>query len=316
MKIAAVTVVKNDGDVLEEFVRHTLKFVDRLVIVNNGSLDETQKILRALEAESLRLTVWDDHVVAPEPELLAILARKAFSETKADFLLLLDADEFIRTGSREVLEKALVALPENAHALIPWVTYVPSPKDDVLARGVLSRLRWRRRSEAMQFCKLVLHRSFVDRPNATLCFGNHEILDVPAPRVESLDGIELAHFPVRSLRQIQNKALLGWSMFMAMGFGEQNDIAFQWKRLYGNLLSTAEWTELDLFQYALHYLDNDGDAPELVFDPLPTVECLYPHTTPRLVETAVAYTRQLALAYAELRVENRQLRASIDAQAS
>lgn len=300
MKLVALTVVKIDGDIIEEFVRHTLKFADHMIVVDNASLDRTKEILRALKAEGLRLTVWDAEVIAATPGMTALLARKAFSETGADYLLLLDADEFIKADSRDALEQALAALPEGTHAAVPWVTYVPTRQDDAGQRRILLRLCWRRISEARPFSKLFLSRSFMDRPDATLIYGNHIIKDSEPSVVSTLDGLELAHFPVRSLRQIQNKALLGWSMFLAMGYTEKDDLAYQWNRLYKKLENNERWSDDDFFQCAWHYLDSETEKPEVIFDPLPSVPCLYSTEEPDLLQISLAYTRQLVLAYAKM----------------
>ena len=51
--------VKNEADVIESFVRHTLDFVDKLYIVNHQSSDDTPAVLQKLQAEGLSLSVED-----------------------------------------------------------------------------------------------------------------------------------------------------------------------------------------------------------------------------------------------------------------
>ena len=62
MKLVAAACVKNEVDIVEAFVRHTLTVVDHLVILDNGSHDGTCEILRALEKEGLALDVVEDSV--------------------------------------------------------------------------------------------------------------------------------------------------------------------------------------------------------------------------------------------------------------
>jgi predicted transcriptional regulator YdeE len=50
MRLVAITSVKNESDIVEAFVRHTLAASDYLVVLDNGSTDGTLDILRALDA--------------------------------------------------------------------------------------------------------------------------------------------------------------------------------------------------------------------------------------------------------------------------
>ena len=44
MKIASVTVVRNECDIIEEFVRYNLNFFDEMHIINHLSTDSTLNI--------------------------------------------------------------------------------------------------------------------------------------------------------------------------------------------------------------------------------------------------------------------------------
>jgi hypothetical protein len=302
VKLTALTLVKIDGDVIEEFVRHTLKFVDHLIVVDNASLDLTPVILTALVAEGLPVTIWHDEIVAENPNITTELARKAFAESSTDYLLILDADEFIKVSSRRELESALSALPAGAHASFAWTTYVPTKSDDPREPRTLARLQHRRVFESNPYTKLVISSSFRDQPHATIIYGNHDVEDPAGTAIVTpLSGVQLAHFPVRSLSQIQCKVLLGWSMFLAMGYDEEGALAYQWRRLYDRLRLNPVWSADDFWRYAWSYLDEgEQDMPEVVYDPLPHVICRYESEAPDVLRTAIKYTRQLAKAYARL----------------
>lgn len=297
MDLTAVTLVKIDGDIIEEFVRHTLRFVDRVIVADNASLDTTRDILTQLQNEGLPLAVWPLEMIAERTEIATELARRAFAETPSDYILMLDADEFLKAPSRLELEAALTALPAGASALASWTTYVPTPADDLAQPRVLERIRHRRRTEAVPYSKLILPRAFAERPELTVAAGNHFVEGGAMESVE-LDSIRIAHFPVRSIGQIQSKALLGWSQYLASGFDREGEIAYQWRQLYDRLMRDPHWSSDDLLGIAWHYLDDDTADPELILDPIPPVACRYPPSIPDLLTAAMAYTRQLAGAYA------------------
>jgi hypothetical protein len=60
-----------------------------------------------------------------QPDVMSREARRVLSTTDADFVFLLDADEFLKIPSRPRLEAALASLPPDVHAVQEWHTYVP-----------------------------------------------------------------------------------------------------------------------------------------------------------------------------------------------
>ena len=304
MRLVSLTRVKIDGDIIEEFVRYTARFVDHLYVVDNASLDGTRATLDALAAEGLPLTILRDEVVELDYErLMTMYARQIFAEQKPDFILVLDADEFVIADDRPAFESALRVIPEGAHASIPWMTYVPTVDDDVTESRVLVRMRHRLATEQRQYFKTIVSRSFANHPQWWITAGAHAIgtSDVK-PNTVDLAEIALAHFPVREIKQMQAKALLGWSTLLAKGYDEESGIAFQWRKLYYRLLADHCWTSDDLYRFALDYLveENCGCA-ELRCAPLLPVARRHTGPVPDLLDVALRFSRQLALAYAEAR---------------
>ena len=81
MPLYGVSMVRNEADVIEAFVRHNLRALDRLIVVDHGSSDGTREILHALSDEGLPLAVeHDDRDVRRQPETITRLARRAFAE--------------------------------------------------------------------------------------------------------------------------------------------------------------------------------------------------------------------------------------------
>ena len=127
MHIAVISMVRNEADIIESFVRHAASFADRIYIVNHNSTDETRKILDELVQEGLPLKVENFYGAAQaQSEVMTELMRRAFGELY-DFVLPLDADEFLLSDGeydmnwcREALFTACT--PDKIYQL-PWVTY-------------------------------------------------------------------------------------------------------------------------------------------------------------------------------------------------
>ena len=94
--IIAITMVKNEMDVIESFVRHTLGFADRWLVADHLSSDRTREILERLRAEGLPIEIETVHEAAQiQAEVMTRLMHRAAEEYGADVVVPLDADEFL-----------------------------------------------------------------------------------------------------------------------------------------------------------------------------------------------------------------------------
>jgi hypothetical protein len=285
--------------VIEEFVRHNLRFLDGLTVVDHASVDGTLAVLHALAAEGLPLTVVSDPApLRLQSETMTYWSHRLLAERAWDFLFLLDADEFLKAASREALIASLAAVPPGTHCMLPWSSYVPTAEDDAPARDVLRRIRFRRLHEFEPgICKAVLARAAARETEFWVAEGNHSIEGTGGATPHAIpNGVSLAHFPVRSVAQIQAKVLVGWSSYLALGYDE-NAYGWHQERLFRELESSAAWTERDLQRIATLYCDPERSQPaDLVLDPMPPVDgvryrgaaVVGPH------EFAARYVRQLA----------------------
>lgn len=51
MKIVSFTMVNNEAEIIESFVRYNYNFVDQMVIIDNGCTDNTIEIINRLKRE-------------------------------------------------------------------------------------------------------------------------------------------------------------------------------------------------------------------------------------------------------------------------
>lgn len=141
MRIAAVTTVRSECDIIESFVRHNAAFLDRLYILDHRSADATPEILRKLADEGLPLTLSrEDYAIFYQAPTMTRLIRRALEDHAWDFIVPLDSDEFLRIPDRSALEAALAGLDEASIGLSELVTYVPTENDDLNESDVLRRI--------------------------------------------------------------------------------------------------------------------------------------------------------------------------------
>ena len=97
MKVVVTSVVRNEADVIEVFVRHHAEIADEIVVIDHMSADATSEILRELAAEGLPLVVQThDGASYNQSNIVTAQVRSVAHERSADWIIPLDADEFTR----------------------------------------------------------------------------------------------------------------------------------------------------------------------------------------------------------------------------
>jgi glycosyltransferase involved in cell wall biosynthesis len=130
VKLVSITRVRNEIDIIEPFVRHHAQYIDTLIIVDDGSIDGTHEVLLALQAEGLPLEISRDPVVGYEQSFhMSRLLRWAIKDFAADWVVPLDADEFIEPPAGKSLADVLREHTPDLYS-IPWVNFAWSPASD------------------------------------------------------------------------------------------------------------------------------------------------------------------------------------------
>ena len=319
MRLHGLAMIRNEADIVESFVRHHLGLLDGLSVIVHLPTDGTPQILDALRNEGLPLELLMlNELGYNQGQRTTEAARSVFSRHRPDRLLLLDADEFVRVGSRAELEQALATIPEGSQGLIPWHTYIPAEEDDSEETEPVRRMRHRYPgvSSTDQYFKLVLGKAFAIEPSLVICHGNHALASPDsvkdrATRYHPLDGVLLAHYPVRSAEHILSKVLVGWLSHIVIGDTVGRDA--HWRELYERLrvsptLDAGSVTALAL-KYARHFNPAaQSETVQLIDDPLPTnFDIKYAHL--RLTEPlahVVGFAERLAAEYHTLQQRARQ----------
>lgn len=212
--------VKNEADIIESSVRHTLVFADAMLVMDHKSTDDTRKILERLKDEGLPLvtgTIEDEgHIQA---ETMTALMYRAINEYDADLIVALDADEFLLhdSGDGKTLRDMLRELPTDTVYYVEWINYALSNPEKDGDKFTLSR-PCKRNVTPNNLCKVIVGRQAAVENDLYLVQGNHfapsryekgEGFDFTAIRTDLAD-CHLAHFPWRSKEQRKSKSLCGW----------------------------------------------------------------------------------------------------------
>jgi len=192
-EIWAISMVKNEVDIIESSIRHCLKQgVEAILIADNGSTDGTKELLHKL-ATSLPLIVVDDPIVAYEQDAKMTVLAKGARRLGAKWIVPFDADEFwfgreCSLGELLRKEKSAVVYGELFNAFP-----ISHENLNVDAKMAMSD------SVAVKKVAFRAHRF------ASLCMGCNEVYR----GVPKTDGIYVLHLPWRSKDQLQRKMAQG-----------------------------------------------------------------------------------------------------------
>ncbi len=222
MRLVAVSRVLDEEELIEPLVRHHAALVDHHIVLDNGSSDGTLPLLGALFAEGHALTVLrNDAVLAAELEYNTALYETASASFGADWVLFLDADEFIDPRGVADLRAYLAALPREAAMLSVGLRDYVAPTHATAGEvNVMQRLI--RRLPAAPSCWKVFVRGGFGPGRVAVQAGNHAIaLDGCGQAVLPQDDVYLAHYPNRSPYHFAAKAINGRLQVLAGGSARQ-----------------------------------------------------------------------------------------------
>lgn len=218
-KIIGLAMVKNEQDIVEAFVRHNIRFLERLVVLENGSVDETRQILGKLTQEFGNLTVIEDQRFSyTQSERMTGLLQRFQAIFHADYVIPLDADEFLDATDRSSLCAELRDIPAGGCGLVPWCTFVLTPDSVSAASDDPPRsMVWRRRVELPAYSKAILGLMGSLPTGIVIEQGNHSARFLSGGVLPSvtLNRLRLLHYPVRSRDQLIAKSVVGWMAYLA-----------------------------------------------------------------------------------------------------
>ena len=244
MKFTVLSMVKNEADIIESFVRHNLQFADELFVLDNGSDDNTFLILQKLQEEGLPLHLSQDSTLGyQQQQLSARLLTSAQMQSDADVFMLLDADEFIcihpdaavygqMEKYREFFHTHLKQLKQQGVVALRWLNFLPIDK----GQSCDYINHFQEFSECTQ-PPLIHQKAIYSRDilkNAHTVAGNHFLIKKQTGEMIEqtfLQHIAIAHFPIRSKEQAIAKILTGAIALSSRSLGDGESFhVFQMRR--------------------------------------------------------------------------------------
>ena len=208
-KIAVVSMIKNEEDIVESFIRHASLFADKIYIKDHKSSDRTREIIKSLKSEGLPIDVstfeLDEFAMS---EVITQLASRAIDDG-FDIVIPLDSDEFpiLIGGNSEDLRKYLQNLDVTKYYQVYLWNYRFADQSEnqyALSRSlVYSKTKVGKVFVGREFW--IKHKPIVNQGNHGLTFSDKN----SNPPVVA-DYVFYAHLAERSSDQLISKHAIQW----------------------------------------------------------------------------------------------------------
>lgn len=278
MKLYGISMVRNEADIVRVNVLYHLSLgFDRLLILDDGSEDGTDRVLKELSRDPRVRWIRGEDEVFKQGEVFTALAREAYREG-ADWVVPVDADDFWRARRgrfKDVLSRTDAAAlhartvdyvqrreqkTSSPDALLHMTRRVAAPVGRDQARALL---------EAGKTSYVAMERVrrwiFRPSPETSLVRGAHAVEGVEGPRKKT-EEIFCMHAPLRSRAILEAKAISAArrgnkKAEAALGPGW---LYSRWRGMQQASGLEEEWAANS---YQDDHLDVYGEPQPLVFDP-------------------------------------------------
>ncbi|WP_216828241.1 glycosyltransferase family 2 protein [Alkalihalobacterium elongatum] len=207
-KVFLISMVKNEADIIESFIRYHQYIFDGMVILDNNSTDNTVPILEKLITEGFSLElIRDKSMEFIKGKKTTDLLYSTFKKYNPDIIFLLDADEFLICNNgnpRDIIN----VLDLNKVYYLNRFNYIPDTSDNHQELFIPKRIV--NTTGDINSPKVFFTRTIVEKYAPNIRQGNHDILSGIKVEREKLKNLFIAHFPIRSIEQAKLKTAIGW----------------------------------------------------------------------------------------------------------
>lgn len=232
-RLVMTLLVRNEEDILSHVLEyHRALGIDHFIVTDNLSEDKTPAILENYRQKGWLTVIQEDNDDYDQQAWVTRMARLAATpKVGADWILHCDADEFW-TPIQGSLKEYFARLPSatniviaSRHDFVPICEQVGLWYEKMVYRKLVSL-----NPRGMPLPPKVAHRP---HPNVQISQGNHDVKGFETPVSETI-GIEILHFPVRNLQQIENKIIKGGAAYKRNTV-QPKSVAIGWRKLYDKL---------------------------------------------------------------------------------
>lgn len=223
MRLIAVSMIRNEADILPDFLGHCAALFDEVLVADHCSTDGTTEMLAAAARRMPLSARRFPYRMKAQALVVTGLAQEA-ARRGADRILPLDADEFPRVSSRADLEARIAGAP--AFAVWRWRNVAPAEEGVFAAFSASGR----HDSRPTMVEKVSVSRGMAESPGFAIGHGSHNARPRDRSRPPGPPIGELLHMPLRSAERLALKAEMHLKAHAALPGGLPNGQDNQYRR--------------------------------------------------------------------------------------
>lgn len=253
INIYAVSVIKNDQDIIESFIRYNMETFDKIILYNDNSTDNTINILKKLKLEGLNIDILSYDKNMTNHDLL----NEVLLESCPDWIIFLNPDDFLTCDENSPRDH-IYNLNDETHYHVNMRTYLPLFSEGNYCPNIMKEIRTT--SIDKEIRNLFSLKKFKE--------DNNEFITTNISA--EAENLRIARFPIRS----QNQLLVKLEAALR-DYSENNKINNWYVQLSEKVIENkGKFTEDELINIAKTYLtDLKPDQIKSEYLPLNTSFC-------------------------------------------
>jgi glycosyltransferase involved in cell wall biosynthesis len=273
--VYGISMIRNEADLVRlNVLYNSAAGIEHRLIVDNGSTDGTDRLLKELSRRDPRVRWTRDEGPYRQTEIHTELAREAYRDG-ADWVVQVDADEFWYAPGGNL--KAILARSEAGVLRAQVLNFIQRRGQQESSPGALLHMT-RRAAEPvgkdaqdlvearkLGFVEKLYPRKCISRPTPEIRIeaGNHKVYEAAGPS-ENTNEIFCLHAPIRSRSALEERVRTAARPAAAGRKPGQG----RYRRMLGNLQDdTAIDQEWAANSYEGDFLDVYGEKHPVLFDP-------------------------------------------------
>jgi len=263
-KLVMTLLVRNESDILKTNIDyHLSNGVDFIIITDNNSEDNTPSIIRKYESLGVAKYIQESDDRYNQSKWVTRMARMAYNEYQADWVINNDADEFWWNDNGS-LKDYFSKLDINTNVVeVERYNFVPFNN---LNGMFFSEMKYREViSLNMQGNPLPPKAAHRGNPDIEVFQGNHGVKEFP--NIKKIKGdLSIFHYPIRTYEQFEKKIEKGGAAYQRNQ--ELNKgIGSTWRTLYKELLENGHlMNSFNNAAYSEHDISKDLSLGKLCID--------------------------------------------------
>jgi glycosyl transferase family 2/methyltransferase family protein len=242
-RLALFSMVKNEQDIIEDFLDQALTLFDVTYLLDHQSRDGTWELCESVASQTPQLQLFRlDAESYPQSEVATWFCREIFAREQPDWIFFLDCDEFLPFNDPGDFRGALATGDAD---LVEMVWQNIGPADRAGWQGIRHTPFVQVRRPSL-YKKTAVRRSAWEKAGHDLIIeqGYHSAYARNGSALDKADtAFTLLHVPLRSVEQVQQKLIVGklayWRDARHQG---PNGIGAHWSDMLENCLaSPAAW---------------------------------------------------------------------------